>query len=170
VRHLDVLKWGLVPYFTKDLKKARRPISVCLETIARSGISAQRTPSGALCRLPFITNGAAIPDGNAAFAIGRIDGDPVAFGGVWEEWSTPDRETLRTFATTTTDANSQLAAIQDRMPVIIESEDWPLWLGESDGDPGTLLCPHLRTSCQTGTRSDTMAGPVLFSHKLGGHR
>ena len=26
-RHLDVLKWGLVPYFTKDLKKARKPIN-----------------------------------------------------------------------------------------------------------------------------------------------
>jgi len=25
------------------------------------------------------------------------------------------------------------------MPVIIEREDWPLWLGEVDGDPGTLL-------------------------------
>jgi putative SOS response-associated peptidase YedK len=25
-RHLDALRWGLVPYFTKDLKKARKPI------------------------------------------------------------------------------------------------------------------------------------------------
>ena len=26
-RNLDVLQWGLVPYFTKDLKKARKPIN-----------------------------------------------------------------------------------------------------------------------------------------------
>ena len=31
--------------------------------------------------------------------------------------------------------------IQDRMPVIIEPENWPLWLGEVDGDPATLLRP-----------------------------
>jgi putative SOS response-associated peptidase YedK len=48
---------------------------------------------------------------------------------------------LRTFATIATDANRQLAAIQDSMPVIIDSVDWPLWLGQSDGDPGTLLRP-----------------------------
>jgi putative SOS response-associated peptidase YedK len=26
-RHLDVLRWGLVPHFTKDLKAARKPIN-----------------------------------------------------------------------------------------------------------------------------------------------
>jgi hypothetical protein len=41
----------------------------------------------------------------------------------------------------TTEANRQLSAIQDRMPVIIEREDWPLWLGEAEGDPHALLRP-----------------------------
>ena len=27
------------------------------------------------------------------------------------------------------------------MPVIIERANWPLWLGEDDGDPATLLQP-----------------------------
>jgi putative SOS response-associated peptidase YedK len=31
--------------------------------------------------------------------------------------------------------------IQERMPVIIEPEDWPLWLGEAEGDPAALLRP-----------------------------
>jgi putative SOS response-associated peptidase YedK len=51
------------------------------------------------------------------------------------------RELLQTFATITTDANRPLARIQDRMPVIIERQDWPLWLGEIDGDPASLLSP-----------------------------
>jgi putative SOS response-associated peptidase YedK len=50
-RHLDALKWGLVPYFTKDVKKARKPINArddnvavrhvqgCLRAAALSGSS-----------------------------------------------------------------------------------------------------------------------------------
>jgi putative SOS response-associated peptidase YedK len=69
----------------------------------------------------------------------RVDGDPVAFGGIWEQWRSPEGERLQTFATITTDANELLAPIQDRMPVIIEKADWPVWLGEAEGEPAALL-------------------------------
>jgi putative SOS response-associated peptidase YedK len=79
------------------------------------------------------------PDGKTPFAVARVDGEPVAFGGVWEEWRSPEGEKLQTFATITTEANELLAPIQDRMPVIIERVDWPVWLGEAEGDPIALL-------------------------------
>ena len=81
------------------------------------------------------------PDGKTPFAVARIDGDPVVFGGIWERWQSPEGEIIHTFATITTDANQQLAGIQDRMPVIIERQDWPLWLGEAEGNPSSLLRP-----------------------------
>jgi putative SOS response-associated peptidase YedK len=73
--------------------------------------------------------------------VARADGAPVALGGIWAVWHSPGGERLHTFATITTDANARLAPIQGRMPVIIEQADWPLWLGEVDGDPTTLLRP-----------------------------
>ena len=39
------------------------------------------------------------PSGKTPFAIARKDGEPVVFGGMWEEWRSPDGERLRTFAT-----------------------------------------------------------------------
>ena len=141
-RHLDVLKWGLVPYFTKDLKKARKPINARAETIAKSGMfRAAFAERRCLVPAPAYYEWRDDPDGKTAFAVARIDGDPAAFGGIWGTWHSPDGEVLQTFATITTDANGQLAGIQDRMPVIIERENWPLWLGEAEGDPSILLRP-----------------------------
>jgi putative SOS response-associated peptidase YedK len=141
-RHLDTLKWGLVPYFTKDLKKARKPINARSETIAKSGMfRAAFAQRRCLVPAPAYYEWRDDPDGKTPFAVARIDGDPVAFGGIWEVWKSPDGEILQTFATITTDANQQLSAIQDRMPVIIERKDWPLWLGETEGDPGKVLRP-----------------------------
>jgi putative SOS response-associated peptidase YedK len=141
-RYLDVLKWGLVPSFTKDLKKARKPINARSETVATSGLF-KAAFATRRCLVPATAyyEWRDDPDGKVPFAVARVDGDPVAFGGIWEEWSSPDGETLRTFATITTDANQQLFAIQPRMPVIIEKIDWPTWLGEAAGDVAALLRP-----------------------------
>jgi putative SOS response-associated peptidase YedK len=132
-----------VPYFTKDLKKARKPINARSETVATTGMF-KAAFAERRCLVPATAyyEWRDEPDGSKTpFAVARVDGHPVAFAGIWESWRTPGGETLQTFATMTTDANRQLAAIQDRMPVIIEQADWPLWLGEAEGDVPALLRP-----------------------------
>jgi hypothetical protein len=57
------------------------------------------------------------PDGKTPFAVARVDGEPLAFAGIWEEWRSPNGERLQTFSTIITAANGLLAAIQPRMPV-----------------------------------------------------
>src|SRR5689334_493855 len=37
-RHLDLLRWGLIPYFTQDPKGGRKPINARAETVATSGM------------------------------------------------------------------------------------------------------------------------------------
>jgi len=34
-----------------------------------------------------------------------------------------------------------MAELHDRMPVILEKQDWPTWLGEVEGDHADLLRP-----------------------------
>jgi putative SOS response-associated peptidase YedK len=41
----------------------------------------------------------------------------------------------------TTNANPMMAELHDRMPVILEPQDWSAWLGEVEVDAATLLQP-----------------------------
>ena len=141
-RHLDLLDWGLVPHFTTDVKAALKPINARSETAATTGLF-----RGALkarrCLIPAdaFYEWRAMSDGRQPYAIARRDGAPLVFAGLWEGWRAPGGETLRTFAVLTTRANATLSALHERMPVVLEPEDWPVWLGEADGDRGTLMRP-----------------------------
>jgi putative SOS response-associated peptidase YedK len=140
-RRLEVAKWGPVPFFTKNLAKARKPINARCETVSRLPLFKESFA----CRRCLVPAAAYYewrhdPSGKRPFAIARGDGEPVALGGMWETWRS-EGETLRSFATLTTDANPPLSFIQERMPVIIEPADWPVWLGEEDGDVMSLLRP-----------------------------
>ena len=73
-RHLDALKWGLVPYFTKDLKKARKPINARSETIAKSGMfKAAFAERRCLVPAPAYYEWRDDPDGKTPFAVARND-------------------------------------------------------------------------------------------------
>jgi putative SOS response-associated peptidase YedK len=83
----------------------------------------------------------ATEDGKQPYAIARADGQPMVFAGLWEGWRGADGTVLRTFTIVTTNANPVLRPLHERMPVILESGDWPAWLGETEGEPAALLGP-----------------------------
>jgi len=141
-RHLDLLSWGLVPHWTKDIATARRPINARSETVATSGMFrsafAQRR-----CIVPgdAFYEWQARPDGKQPYAIARTDGQPLAFAGLWEGCRLPDGSVVRSFTIVTTAAIGGMTALHERTPVILEQADWAAWLGEAAGDPAALLHP-----------------------------
>jgi putative SOS response-associated peptidase YedK len=70
------------------------------------------------------------------------DGEPFAIAGLWERWE-GDGGPLETCTLLTTQANELLAPYHDRMPVILRSEDYDLWLDSGVGR-GDLLQTLLR--------------------------
>jgi putative SOS response-associated peptidase YedK len=142
-RSLDVLRWGLVPFFTKDIKKTVRPINARSETAATSGMfKAALARRRCLVPADAFYEWKTVTDGKQPHAIARTDGAPLAFAGLWEAWKAPgDAEVLRTFTILTTGANDDMARLHDRMPVILEEAAWPVWLGEEAGDHMALLRP-----------------------------
>lgn len=66
---------------------------------------------------------------------------PLAFGGVWERWTSPENETVDSFAILTTQPNETARAIHNRMPLIIEPADYARWLAPIElGDAADELC------------------------------
>jgi putative SOS response-associated peptidase YedK len=141
-RHLDRLQWGLVPHFTKDLKAARKPINARVETVASSGMF-RSALAKRRCIVPAdaFYEWRTMADGKQPYAIARRDGAPLAFAGLWEGWNAPEGETLRTFTILTTEANTTMATLHNRMPVILEPADWSQWLGEDPAAAAELMKP-----------------------------
>jgi putative SOS response-associated peptidase YedK len=141
-RHLELLKWGLLPYWTKDPTRTLRPINARSESAAKS-----RLFGGALERRRCLVPADAfyewkvVVGGKQPYAIARQDSQPMAFAGLWESFLWPDETVTRSFTIMTTTPNTEMAELHDRMPVILEQADWPVWLGELDGDHAALLRP-----------------------------
>ncbi len=141
-RRLDLLRWGLVPSWTKDLRQARKPINARSETAAGSGMFRDAL-AARRCLIPAdaFYEWKPMPDGKQPYAIARTDGAPLAFAGLWDWWRDAAGEVLRTFAILTTGANATMRQLHERMPVVLETADWPAWLGEVPGEPPALLRP-----------------------------
>ena len=149
-RHLDLLRWGLVPHWARDLKSVRQPINARSETAAtapmfRDALARRRclVPIDAFYEWQVQETKDDAKASKIPYAIVRADGQPLAAAGLWEGWRGPEGEVIRSFTILTTAANDALRPLHERMPVILEVADFPLWLGEggATGDFAALLRP-----------------------------
>jgi putative SOS response-associated peptidase YedK len=128
-RRLAMMKWGLVPSWSKDPAAAGRMINARSET-------APEKPS---FRTPFRRQRALVPadgfyewkrvgSGKRPFALRLASREPFAMAGLWDRWRTPEGEELLSFTILTTTANGLVSAVHDRMPVILPRDAEEAWL------------------------------------------
>ena len=145
-RSLDVMRWGLVPFWAKNIKVGFANINAKAEGIEtkpafREAVARRR------CLVPFdcFYEWQKLGKDRQPYAVGLADRRLMALAGLWETWRSPAGERLRSFTIVTTGANALLAPVHDRMPVILAPENWPAWLGEHAADPEelkSLLVPY----------------------------
>jgi putative SOS response-associated peptidase YedK len=142
-RRADALSWGFLPHFTEELRGAPRPINARAESIASSPLFRSAYHAGRRCLVPatLFFEWHTGTNGKQPYAVARADGTPLVFGGVWEGWRGADGRIIRSFAILTTPAGADIAALHERMPLVLSPDAWPLWLGETDLDPSALLQP-----------------------------
>ncbi len=124
-------RWGLVPFWAKDPSIGNRMINARAETVAEkpSFRNAYRKRRCLILADGFYEwhteGGVKIP-----YFISLASGEPFAFAGLWENWTSKEtEETLQTTTIVTTDANDYLQQLHHRMPVVVQPGNAARWLG-----------------------------------------
>ncbi|MEM1264280.1 MAG: SOS response-associated peptidase [Pseudomonadota bacterium] len=127
---LCMLRWGLVPFWAKDIAIGNRLINARAETVPekpafRSAYKRRR------CLVPadgyyewHRTN-----NGKQPYFVTSADEQPFAMAGLWESWT--DKESgddVETFTLLTREPNDTLAQLHHRMPVIVTAAEADAWL------------------------------------------
>jgi putative SOS response-associated peptidase YedK len=128
-RELVMLKWGLIPAWAKDAAIGSQMIMARADTVAHKPAfkSAFQKRRCLMLADGFYewqkTNGK-----NQPYFIGLKDQSPFAFAGLWEHWKNSEGDAVESCALITTDANDIVRPIHDRMPVILQRQDYEKWL------------------------------------------
>ncbi|MCA8996435.1 MAG: SOS response-associated peptidase [Planctomycetaceae bacterium] len=139
-RQSRLFQWGLIPSWAKDPRLGSKMINARGETVAekpsfRAAFKRRR------CLIPAdgFYEWKAVPGQKKKqpYHIHFRDATLMAFAGLWEHWSSSDGSEVESCTIITTEANSQMAFLHDRMPVILEPGDYALWL-DPDSRPDEL--------------------------------
>jgi putative SOS response-associated peptidase YedK len=169
---LTMYKWGLIPSWSKDPSIGDRMINARAETLAEKpsfrnafrrrrclvlsdGFYEWKQNPGSKSKQPVF--------------IRLNNGHPFAFAGLWEIWKSPDGSEIRSCTIITTQPNSLLLPIHNRMPVILPPETYQIWLAAEDRQPDQLnhlLVPYPSTEMVAFPVSRKVNSPQLDSPDL----
>ena len=146
-RELTVMRWGFIPFWAKDAKIGFSTINARTETITTSA-TYREAMRYRRCLVPadwFYEWQKIDAKTKQPYAIGMQDGSLFAFAGLWDRWrDSATGQALETYTIITTDPNSLMEPIHNRMPVILKPDDYSRWLepGHPLRLPVDLLRPY----------------------------
>ena len=144
-RVLDLVRWGLVPSWAKDLSVGDRMINARADRLSKSN-AYKRPFERRRCIIAadgfYEWQAVTGKKQKQPWFIRRRDGEPIAFAGLWEIWHDrslgDDAPRVRTCTIITTEPNDLMRPIHDRMPVILPESAWDTWLDTENRDVQTL--------------------------------
>jgi putative SOS response-associated peptidase YedK len=133
-------KWGFLPSWAKEAKTGYSMINARAETV-----DTNRSYKDAFLNQRCIV----VADGfyewlkqdkvKIPFYIHLKSGNPMAFAGLYNNWTSPDGEEICSSTIITTDADELVAPIHNRMPVILHEADFGLWVNPAEHNKEVLL-------------------------------
>ena len=127
---LSFFQWGLVPSWSKDTRIGAKMINARAETLHEKP-SFKNALNKRRCLVladSFYEWKKATKKSKIPYRILLKSKELFAFAGLWEEYKVENEEVLHTFTIITTQANSTISSIHERMPVILEKDKENQWL------------------------------------------
>lgn len=141
-RRLRGMRWGFLPHWYKTPTDGPLLINARSETVAekpafRAACRERRclVPVDGFYEWTRETGKQPLP-----WFIRRADGEPMVFGGIWQDWER-EGERMAACAVVTCPAGPGMSAIHDREPLVLERGDWGKWLGEEGKGAAVLMKP-----------------------------
>jgi len=129
-RHPAILRWGLIPHWSKDTKSGYKMINARAESLwqkpaYKSAAKRRRCLVPASCFFEWKRS-----DGSKQpYCIRPKRRELFAFAAIWERWKNSETgETIFSCAIVTTPANEAVSILHDRMPAILDRPSFDLWL------------------------------------------
>ena len=137
---LELRRWGLIPSWAKDPGIGSRMINARVETAAekpafRAAFRRRR------CLVPAdgFYEWKPHPKRRRPHHVRLAAGELFALAGLFEDWKSPEGESIESCTLLTTAANPVLSALHDRMPIIIDPEHYRRWLDPDLQDRDSIL-------------------------------
>ena len=132
IRDLSLMRWGLIPSWSKDPSAAASMINARAETAAtkpafRDALKSRRCLIPADGFYEWMRTGKA----KQPYCFEVNNGELFAFAGIWDRWKDPSGQWVKSCSILTTTPNAVTSAFHDRMPVILDPYAYDVWL-----DPG----------------------------------
>jgi putative SOS response-associated peptidase YedK len=141
LNRVDFFNWGLIPFWAKDPKIGYRMINARSETLTEKpsfrgsfkykrclvladGFYEWRKDPGSKSKTPMYLR--------------MKNKMPFAFAGLWDNWHSDDGSEIRTVTIITTEPNTLIKEIHNRMPVILPQSTYRDWLKEGENEPELL--------------------------------
>ncbi len=139
-KHVELMRWGLVPFWAKDEKIGYKMINARAETLSvkpsfRKALSLQQciVPAGGFFEWKQIGK-EKIP-----YYIFLKNTDLFGFAGLYDVWHDKEGKDLKTYTIITTEPNELVGTIHNRMPAILEKKDEETWLNPDISEPERLV-------------------------------
>lgn len=128
-RSFNYLYWGLIPSWSKDPSIGAKMINARAETVTekpsfRTAFKRRRCLIVADGFYEWQRTGGK----KQPYYFQLNDHQVFGFAGLWEHWHSPEGDELQSCTILTTEANAAMRSIHDRMPVILQPQDYDLWL------------------------------------------